>query len=166
MGRAMHESYTLQILTRERLEEWRDFHRINASDFVRERPPEQLEQAAEDNKLVVLDDAEGRIRASCGVFEYGEGSYREVGAVRVLVNGFGLQTAMMAAVVYSDWVYDPPDTSWLAITAKKNNGSIISIERAQFVSTEVLEEARLAAMGMKVLDSGKRHFLFLKPIFL
>lgn len=142
------------------LAELRAFYQAHASHFVKERPPEQLLRAIAGRKMFVLRDEAGALRAVCGLFEHGDGTFREVGGVRVLDNGFGLQALLMNVAVVSEWIFDWPSQPLYAATAKGNGGSIKSIERAGFVEVTDLGLPRMAALGMTELDPGKRYYLF------
>jgi len=142
------------------LAELRAFYQSHSSHFVRERPPEQLLTAIAGRKMFVLRDEAGVLRAVCGLFEYGDGTFREVGGVRVLDNGFGLQALLMSVAVVSEWIFDWPSQPLYAATAKDNGGSIKSIERAGFVEVAELGLPRMAALGMTELDPGKCYYLF------
>ena len=152
-------SVSMAILKQRELDEWFAFQSRHRSDFVRERDPLQIEKAAIGQKAFVLRDALGEICGTCAVLEYDEdGLYREVGSVRITVNGWGLQTVMMAAALVSEWTFDPTPLPHLAITAIDNEGSIKSIGRAGFRKVEDLEPGRWAAMGAQK-SSAKVYFL-------
>lgn len=142
---------------------WRTFHGANASAFVKERDPLQIERAAEAGKLFVLVDEAGRIQGGCGLFEYGDGTFREAGGVRILsaANGFGLQSVLMAVATYSEWVFDPPAAPVIAITAVENAASRKSIVRAGFIEVGAgqLGADRFDAMAVAP-DPSKVYFLF------
>lgn len=142
------------------LEELRAFYRRHSSPYVKERDPQQLIDAIKDRKVLVLRDEQGNLRATCGIFAYGDGTFREAGGVRVLDNGFGLQALLMSAAVVLEWAFDPPSESIFAATAQDNEPSIRSILRAGFEDVSDLGGLRMAALGMTEMDLGKRYFLF------
>jgi RimJ/RimL family protein N-acetyltransferase len=141
------------------LDELAAFYTSNPSNRVKERDPEQLLRAIADRKVYVVRDSAGALCGVCGAFEYGDGTYREIGGVRVILNGFGLQGLLMSLAVAMEHQFDPPAEALYAATAHDNNASIISIERAGFHETKDLGARRMAALGLDQLDVAKRYFL-------
>lgn len=151
----------LRVLGPGKLAEWHAFHAAHKSQFVKERDPVQLEKAARDSKLFVLQTENGDIRGSCGCFEYGEeGDFREIGAVRVLDEGCGLQVLLMSVAVASEWMFDIPPEPILAVTAQDNIASRTNILRTGFEPVTSLSNARLTAMSLVSLNPDKVYFQF------
>jgi hypothetical protein len=141
------------------LDEIRSFYAANPSLNVKERDPEQLLKAITAGKIYVVRDAAGALHGVCGAFEYGNGRIREIGGVRVTLNGFGLQALLMSLAVTMEHQFDPPDEALYAATAQDNAPSIVSIGRAGFQEVSDLGAIRMAAMGINQLDPAKRYFL-------
>jgi hypothetical protein len=141
------------------LAELRAFYAANPSQNVKERDAVQLLAAISDRKLVVLRDKAGDLRAACGIFAHGDGTFREVGGVRILDNGFGLQALLMSIAVAHEYAFDPPSEKLFAATARDNSPSLISIRRAGFERVADLGAARMSALQMSELDDKKEYFL-------
>lgn len=141
------------------LDELITFYAANPSKRVKERDPAQLLRAMKDRKIYVVRDESNALRGVCGTFEYGDGRIREVGGVRVILNGFGLQALLMSLAVAMEYQFDPPKEALYAATAYDNDPSIISILRAGFKDASDLGAVRMAALGITQLDPAKRYFL-------
>jgi hypothetical protein len=151
----------LKVLKQNEIVGWQAFHAAHKSEFVKERDPEQLARAARDKKLFVLRGPAGEIRGTCGCFEYGEqGDHREVGAVRVLDQGYGLQVLLMTAAVLSEWMFDPPNAPIVCATANTNLASQTNILRAGFLQVPSFSSACMQAMGLFNPNPHKAYFEF------
>jgi len=136
------------------------FYRQNAHKYVREREPEVLEAAIDRASLIIAEDEGGRIQGSCAQITHSDGLYSETGAVRILVNGFGLQAILMGICAFNEYIFSPPSKYIFAITAADNYPSIKNIERAGFLHDQP-EASVLAAIGRKEgFPPDKRFFRF------
>jgi hypothetical protein len=109
------------------------FYGQNTSQYVRERDPQILKEAIGRSSVLLLEDERKIIQGSCVQISHGEGLYSETGAVRILINGFGLQTIMMGICAINEYIFSPPSDSIFAITAADNEPSLKSIQRSGFV---------------------------------
>jgi hypothetical protein len=135
------------------------FHKENAHKFVRERDPGILKAAIERSSFLLLEDESGKLVGTCAQVSHGNGEYSETGIVRVLVNGFGLQTIMMGIAAITEYLLSPPEHDIFAVTASDNDPSIKSILRAGFLShTE--DSAFLKTLGLSEFPPSKRLFRF------
>jgi hypothetical protein len=127
--------------------------------FVRERDPSILKDAIERSSFLLLEDEPGELHGTCAQVSHADGQYSETGIVRVLLNGFGIQTLMMGIAAITEYLLSPPERDIFAITASDNDGSIKSILRAGFVSHK--EDSRfLQTLGMSEFPPSKRLFRF------
>jgi hypothetical protein len=110
------------------------FYGQNAHKYVREREPEVLKTAIGRSSLMLLEDEQSSLKGVCAQITHGHGLYSETGAVRILVNGLGLQSIMMGICALNEYIFSPPDNYIFAITAEDNVASLKNIVRAGFVS--------------------------------
>lgn len=82
------------------------FYKSNSDVGVRPRPDTIIEKALENGRIHIVEDANGRIVGAAANFEYLDGRYLELGAVRVIVNGFGLQQILNWCLSITDSIYD------------------------------------------------------------
>jgi len=135
------------------------FHKKHAHKFVRERDPKILKAAIERSSFLLLEDELGELHGTSAQISHGSGKYSETGIVRVIINGFGLQTIMMGLAATTEYVLSPPSHDIFAITASDNEASIKSILRAGFVSHKA-DSALLQTLGLLEFPASKRLFKF------
>lgn len=110
------------------------FYGQNTSQYVRERDPQVLKTAIGRSSVLLLEDEQDVIQGSCVQIGHGQGSYSETGAVRILINGFGLQSIMMGICAINEYIFSPPGDRIFAITAADNEPSLKNIQRSGFIS--------------------------------
>jgi hypothetical protein len=135
------------------------FHKKYAHKFVRERDPKILKAAIERSSFLLLEDELGELHGTCAQVSHSDGEYSETGIVRVILNGFGIQTLMMGIAAITEYLLSPPQRDIFAITASDNDGSIKSILRAGFLSHKE-DSALLQTLGLSEFPSSKRLFRF------
>jgi hypothetical protein len=89
-----------------------------------------------DRKLLVAEVGSGataEIIAASAVFSHLDGRFREVGATRVVANGFGLQILLYSVSVVHEVLLDPQFEEIYCTVIRENAVSIHNIEKSGFV---------------------------------
>ena len=86
----------------------------------------------QDRKLLIIEREDGQIVAATAVFDHLDGRYREVGATRVIENGYGFQRLMYSSSIVHEALMvwrAGKDRGVNAKMVRVNGGSVDGINR-------------------------------------
>jgi len=145
------------------------FYDSHKSDELRPRPPEMFEKAADQYQLFIIETDQRDIVAAGAVFTY-EGfgdlvTSKEIGADRVVLNGFGLQKILLCARTVSDYLLDYLGCPFFAIarpeTASYHN--LVKLDYRPAPPPAGVLECRAQILNLSSADMGGKCFLEMPP---
>ncbi|WP_395173308.1 hypothetical protein [Roseibium alexandrii] len=126
------------------------FYSENNSDFNRERNPFDFIDAINSKSIFSIVDNDGLPQGVSISLRYHEDKIVEFGAVRVLLNGFGLQTILHDMQILYCYLYKIGEYIF-AITDVKNEGSKKSLQRSGLEYFSPDDEF------LKIIDYREKH---------
>jgi N-acetylglutamate synthase-like GNAT family acetyltransferase len=102
--------------------------------YLSPRKDADLIKAIENKRVTLIETAHGALVGVGAVFEYLDGEYRELGALKVAESHQrrGLQRLIQAALILHEVALDPGYERLFAIVHETNTGSIENLERSGF----------------------------------
>ncbi len=111
------------------------FYSENPSANIADRDYEILLDAIEQQKLLLVEDGHGnhrKIVGACSVFHWMGSRYREIGATRVVLNGYKLQQVMTLIRVLNEELTDPDWTEIFGICRPTAAASLHNLKAIGF----------------------------------
>lgn len=131
------------------------FYESTRSPLNCPRNEEVFHSAIKDDRRMVIAEVEGEIVGASGVFGHLQGDYREVGATRVTLNGFGLQRLLYAVSIVHEVLVDDTYDFIYCTVLRDNASSIHNIRKAAFVEWNDPCEALVAEKRRLAEETGR-----------
>ncbi len=129
----------------------------NLSDYNVARSDDVLLERIGQRKFVIIEQRGVGFVGVSGTFDYGEdGDYREAGATRITLNGFGFQRILHYARALHEFILDYSYAAYFGTVVDGNTRSIRNIESIGFEKWPdpdpllVAEKAKASKPGRKV----------------
>ena len=149
----------MEIFTVKRSKSYDDLDRIddfleatrNENNIV--RPLKQMLKVAKDQKLFYIERANSRkIVAISATFRHFEGEFMELGATRVIANGYGFQKLLMGVRIVNEAFFDPEFEELYCTVVPDNIPSIKGIvasgfEKWESPSPKLVEEKKRISLA-------------------
>lgn len=159
---APYDNYTLRLVrdNDQEIDVITRFYEENRHEGNRVRDPLEMIRSISEKKFFFINDNAGSIVAAGGCFS--SGVHREVGATRVIKNGFGFQRILHYIRTVSEFFWDPPAGKYFTVIASWNKASITNTIRC-FFSEFTPDKCFMTQIHKDNSQNVTKRFFYLSP---